>query len=137
MAEQSQFEKWRIDRKREPEILRTLRHLARQRVALILQPGNVWVIEGALTVDDQVRADLRTCLLRGWIEGASGPIPTGPVNKDGSIPGQWPKSLDPVFKVTAAGWVVIQNTRTLLTLKVLVAILSVAASIASVLAIVK
>jgi hypothetical protein len=36
------------DFRREATIRRTLRALARQRVAIVLQPGNVWVIEKAI-----------------------------------------------------------------------------------------
>jgi len=88
------------ERDLEQFILSVLRKLARQRVALILQPGNVWVIEKAIQRNDDVDEALRTCHLRGWVEpienaipkirlGPDGLLPPGPENARGtfSIPG--------------------------------------------------
>ena len=51
----------------ERQVRQTLRRLARQRVAFILQPENVWVVERAVSEDEgkDVAAALRTCQLRG------------------------------------------------------------------------
>ena len=66
------------DLTREHRIRRTLRGLARQRVALILQPGNVFVVEKVLeSADKDNVADLQTCLTRGWVEVMHDAIPRG------------------------------------------------------------
>jgi len=54
--------------KRECRIRKVLTGLARQRVAVVLQMGGVWVIEKALKRDDNAEAALATCLMRGWVE---------------------------------------------------------------------
>ncbi len=54
------------DWKQERFIMKTLHRLSRQRVLLILQPGNAWVIENVVSEEnEQVAAALRTCHLRG------------------------------------------------------------------------
>ena len=53
---------------KEFSIYTTLKTLARQRVAAILQPGNVWVIEKSIPNNDETEENLRTCYLRGWVE---------------------------------------------------------------------
>ena len=51
--------------KREYSIYKTLKLLARQRVALVLQPENVWVIEKAMPDTETNRENVQTCLMRG------------------------------------------------------------------------
>ena len=53
---------------RERHIRRVLRKLARQRVAMVLQPGNVLVIEREVGHDPDTLAALQTCHMRGWVE---------------------------------------------------------------------
>lgn len=53
---------------KERHIRQTLRRLARQRVALVLQPGNIWVIEYAVPENEETDATLKTCYMRGWVE---------------------------------------------------------------------
>lgn len=67
-------------------IHRTLRGLAKQRVAMVLQPGNVWVIERALKDTEETDALLKTCYMRGWVEPLEKSIPRGQLNQDGSLP---------------------------------------------------
>jgi len=50
--------------KREYSIYRTLKLLARQRVGIVLQPGNVWVIEKAMPHTEQNNENTQTCLMR-------------------------------------------------------------------------
>lgn len=61
----------------ERRIGRTLRRLSRQRVALILQPGDIWVVERAVSDDVETEAHLKTCQLRRWIETVSNAGPRG------------------------------------------------------------
>jgi hypothetical protein len=54
-----------VPRNSERDIRRTLKSLSRQRVALVLQPGNVWVIERAVEDNEQTDSALKTAKLRG------------------------------------------------------------------------
>ncbi|MBL7125102.1 MAG: hypothetical protein ISS51_03285 [Dehalococcoidales bacterium] len=98
---------------RERFIRKTLRRLSRQRVALILQPGNVWVIEKAVSEgeSEKVVAALRTCNLRGWVEVHSDAVPCGELTPEGKLPEGFPMSgVAPVYKLTEAGWNVIHRS---------------------------
>jgi hypothetical protein len=56
------------DCKRERRIRKVLKRLSRQRVAMVLEPGRVPVIEMAVLSSEEIEADLWTCRLRGWLE---------------------------------------------------------------------
>jgi hypothetical protein len=58
-------------------INKTLRRLAKQRVTMILQPGNVWVIEYAVSEGESsdISAALRTCHLWGWVAPEMNAVP--------------------------------------------------------------
>ncbi|GEM_PF-887302 len=103
------FEDW----KRERLIKSTLARLARLRVALIFQPGNYWVIEQAVSEEDDphVAAALRTAQLRGWVAIELNAVPTGKLAPDGSLPkGALLTGSGPVYRLTEAGWAVINNS---------------------------
>jgi len=70
---------------REYQIRRILRKISKQRVALILKPGDVWVIEKALKTDEKVEAYVATCLMRGWIEILENSVPSRDLTKDGQL----------------------------------------------------
>jgi hypothetical protein len=74
------------DWRREWRVRGTLRALARQRVALILQPGNVWVIEKAVSDQDDTASALRTCFMRGWVESLADAVPIGSLGPAGDYP---------------------------------------------------
>jgi len=82
------------DWRRERAIRRALRALARQRIAVILQPGNVWVIEQA--PDDQdvrlVEA-IRSCYLRGWADVLPEAVPQRPAWPRGGLFPAAPSSM--------------------------------------------
>jgi hypothetical protein len=103
------FDEWH----RERFIRKTLRRLSKQRVVGVLQPGNIWVIEKAVSEDegDKVVAALRTCNLRGWVEIHTGAIPHGKLTPDGKLPEGLPMSgIAPIYKLTEAGWNVIHRS---------------------------
>ncbi len=101
------FDEWH----RERFIRKTLRRLSQQRVALVLQPGNVWVIEKAVSESEEVVAALRTCNLRGWVEVHSNAVPRGELTPEGKLPEGLPMSgVAPVYKLTEAGWNVIHRS---------------------------
>jgi hypothetical protein len=97
------FDEWH---RRERFIRKTLRRLSRQRVVLILQPGNVWVVEKAVSEGEgqEVVAALRTCNLRGWVEIQSNAVPHAEP-KNFQIVG-----VAPIYKLTEAGWNVIHRS---------------------------
>jgi hypothetical protein len=95
------FLTWR----RERRIRSVLRKIARQRIALILQPGNVLVMELALQRNDDVEADLQTCLMRGWVEILHPSLPTGEITDDLRLPdGDMFTSRQTHYRLTEAGW---------------------------------
>jgi hypothetical protein len=90
--------------KRERRIRKVLRGLARQRVAMT-GLGNILVIELALQRTENVKADLQTCLMRGWVEVIHHDLPTGQLDEflgsDGNI--QFTKS-ETHYRLTEGGW---------------------------------
>lgn len=90
---------------RERRIRKVLAGLARQRVALILQPHRVWVIELALTRTNEVEADLMTCLMRGWIEPLQENMPMGDLDLTNLGAGPPPFSrTETLYRLTEGGW---------------------------------
>src|SRR5258706_11066690 len=102
----------------------TLRGLARQRVVGVLTPGNVWVVERALQRDDDVRAALATCQMRGWVEVAEESIPHGPLGSDGTLSDPIFHGNEPTYRLTEGGWAVIRRSNALSLLGVVIAALS-------------
>ena len=93
-------------------IRRVLRRLARQRVAMILQPGNAWVIEYALDHDHETEAALRTCHMRGWIDIMHNAVPSANLTPDGLLQDKLnPKQVETMYRLTEAGWSVINRTQ--------------------------
>jgi len=114
-----------IDLKREWSIYRTVKALSKQRVAMILQPGNVWVIEKVIKETDETTANLRTCDLRGWIEPYENAIPKGKLTPDNRLPeGDIFTSVGPVYRLTESGWAKIHRAHTLLLISIFLAFMS-------------
>lgn len=118
--------------RRERNVRRVLRALARQRVAVILQPGDVWVIENApsnLPLQDEA---LRTGLMRGWVEVLHDAVPSGSLGPDGRLPEGPPfQSRATIFRLTEAGWLVIHRTQFWVLATFVVALASLIATMAS------
>lgn len=111
---------------KEYSIYRTLKALAKQRVAMILQPGNVWVIEKAVPNNDETEENLRTCYLRGWVEPIEKAIPKGRLEKDGSLPkGQIFENIGPIYRLTDSGWNAIHRTHVKTLLSIIISLLAV------------
>jgi len=97
--------------KRERFIRQTLVRLSRQRVGLVLQPGNVWVVENAVGSGGAVDEALRTCHLRGWVEPLADAVPSGKLTEEGELPeGDIFDKVGTVYRLTEAGWHVIRQT---------------------------
>ncbi|WP_328187544.1 hypothetical protein [Marinobacter sp. OP 3.4] len=104
-------------------IYRLLRRLARQRVGMVLQPGNYWVIEYAVEDNEETDVLLKTCYMRGWVEPLQNSVPKGRLQADGSSPnGPMFDSAGPIWKLTDTGWSVIQRRHELGILALFVAI---------------
>jgi len=100
------------DFRRERQIRRVIRMLSRQRVAMVLQPGNVLVIENSPTLPYQEEA-LRTCLLRGWVQVLHDSVPHAALPADMRLPNGLPplSSERTIYRLTEAGWQVINRTQ--------------------------
>ena len=99
------------DLRRERQIRRVMRDLSAQRVVMVLQPGNIPVIEKAIaTTDEDVIAALHTALLRGWVEVLHDAVPRAQIPADGSLPKRWEHTA-PIYRVTDAGWNAIHRTQ--------------------------
>jgi hypothetical protein len=123
-----------LDFRREQQIRRVIRMLARQRVAMILQPGNVLVIENSPTLPYQEEA-LRTCLLRGWVEVLHDSVPHAALPPDMRLSEGPPmfNSQRTIYRLTEAGWQVINRTQTWVVATFAVAFASLIATVLAIL----
>jgi hypothetical protein len=111
----------------ERTIRRTLRQLCRQRVRLILLPGNVFVIDNSAAPRADTDAALRTCWLRGWVELVENAIPSGRLTPDGRLPDSPFTGTAPMYRMTDSGWSVVHRSYMWAWLAVLMGFLSVCA----------
>ena len=119
---------WTVFR-RERNIRRVLIGLARQRVVVVAQPGNLWVIENVPTgLPDQAEA-LATCRMRGWIDVLEEAVPKGQLGADG-LPDleRSFKTAEPIYRLTDSGWMVINRVHSWLIGTFIVSALAVVAS---------
>lgn len=116
--------------KREYSIYKTLKALSKQRVALILQPGNVWVIEKAIPDSEKKEENLRTCHLRGWVEPIENAIPKGNLTPDGKLPsGDIFTKKAPLYRLTDSGWNAIHRTYVITFLSIILSIIAVGVAV--------
>jgi len=103
---------------------RLLKKISRQRVTMVLEPGNVPVIERGLSHDEKTKVLLLTAEIRGWVEVLHENIPTGQIDQNGQINEQQPfQSLETHWKLTDSGWAAIQRRYQISLLGVAVALL--------------
>lgn len=94
----------------EQNLLNLLRNIKRQRVVVILDPGDVPVIERAIGHDENTRAMLLTAQIRGWVEVLYENTLTGDVSSSGEIDVSKPfTSTQTYWKLTDSGWGAIQR----------------------------
>jgi hypothetical protein len=106
------------------KVYRTLRQLSRQRVRVVLQPGNVLAIDNAVGRDQETDAALRTCWFRGWVEPVEHAIPTGELTPDGQLPSPLFTSVTTIYRMTDSGWSVVHRSHMWLLMTVLIGFLS-------------
>lgn len=99
------------DFRRERRVRHALRAIARQRVALVLQPGNVQVVERSPPKEEWFELGVRTAQIRGWVEILHENLPTGAVQMKGNTP-QLPSNMTPEthYKLTEGGWSVLNRS---------------------------
>ena len=112
--------------KREYSIYKTLSRISKQRVVLLLQPGSAWVIEKALPNTSQHQANIRTCMIRGWVETLHESIPSTNIdNNHGLSKGFKFDSNEDIYKLTDSGWNAIHRTHVITLLSIIIALLGV------------
>lgn len=115
------FDEW----KRERRIHKVLAGLARQRVALILQPQGIWVIERALIRDQDTEAALMTCHMRGWVEPLHDSMPISDLTPDMKLPsGPLFTRAEAVFRLTEGGWSALNRAHAWTVAGIVIALLS-------------
>lgn len=115
-------------------ILQTLRRVSKQRVAVVLQPGNVWVVERAVPDEGRATEALRTCHIRGWIEPIENAVPHGALTSDGKLPKKDVFThTAPVYRLTDSGWNAIRRTHQWVIFTCVVSALTLAATIVGIL----
>ena len=97
---------------RERHIRLALKAIARQRVALVLQPGNVQVVERSPPHEEWFEVGARTCLIRGWVEVLHENLPTGQLKFNKNTP-NFPDQMYPAthYKLTEGGWAVLNRSQ--------------------------
>jgi hypothetical protein len=97
--------------RRERQIRKALRAVARQRVAMILQPGNVMVVELSPPDEEWFHEAMQTSLLRGWVAVLYDGVPHGEIGMVAGRP-QLPQSGKPktMFRLTEAGWATLNRS---------------------------
>ena len=89
---------------------RLLKKIARQRVAMILEPGSIPVIERAIKTNEETKTLLLTAQIRGWVDILHEDMPTGKLDSSGSINSDMPfQSKENHWKLTDSGWGAIQR----------------------------
>jgi hypothetical protein len=109
----------------ERTVRRALRQLAKQRVRVVLQPGNFWVIDNAGAQHEDTHAALLTCYMRGWIEPLEHAVPRARLSPDGSLPAN-PQfgEAETQYRLTSAGWSAIYRSNMIAIVALLISVLS-------------
>src|SRR5579875_1298479 len=116
----------------ERQLRHTLRRLAEQKVVLVLQPGNVWVVDRAVEDNDRTDAALKTAWMRGWVEPIHDAVPRGRLGPNNELPqGELYQTAGPLWRLTDAGWAVINRTHGWALFAIVISILSLVVSLGS------
>ncbi len=113
--------------KRERNVRKVLGGLARQRVAIVLQPGNVWIVENALQRDENAEASLATCLMRGWVEPLHEDMPVGDLDPNNlSLPLPPFTRRETSLRLTEGGWAALNRAHAWTVVGIVIAVVGVA-----------
>jgi hypothetical protein len=111
----------------------TLRKLAKQRVRLVLQPGDHWVIDCAIPQDDDTRVALLTCQMRGWVEPLRGAVPSAQLTPEGALPPNISfDKMQTLYRLTSAGWAVIHRSNLVAICALVITLISLGLAIAGI-----
>jgi hypothetical protein len=114
----------------ERTVHRTLRKLAKQRIRMVLQPGDYWVIDCAIPQDGDTHAALLTCYMRGWVEPLEHALPSSQLSPSGALPQNVSfDKMQTLYRLTSAGWSVIHRSDLIATCALLIAAMSFALAI--------
>jgi hypothetical protein len=114
----------------ERTVRRTLRKLAKQRIRMVLQPGNNWVIDCAIAHDGDTQAALLTCQMRGWVEPLHHAVPSAQLSPSGALPPNFSyDKTETFYRLTSAGWSVIHRSDLIATCALLISLMSFALAI--------
>lgn len=114
--------------KREKNIRKVLKSLTKQRISMIL-PNNIWVIENVSKLPFKEEA-LKTCLIRGWVEIIEEAVPSGDLSLDHHIKSQQTFSHhEPIYRITDAGWAIVNRTHSWIIGTFFISLLAVTASL--------
>ena len=95
-------------------IRQTLRQLAKQRIRVVLQPENYWIVDCAIDKNADSDAALATCFMRGWIEPLENAVPSGQLSADGRPPPNFRfEGKEAIYRLTSAGWSAIHRSSTM------------------------
>ncbi|WP_162592888.1 hypothetical protein [Variovorax sp. PBL-E5] len=116
----------------EREVRKALKIIAGQRVAMILQPGNVLVIERSPTSTEWFEEAVQTCRIRGWVEVLHEGLPSADLDFHDQTPILGSARPKTHYKLTEGGWNAIRGTHALVIVAIILSALSLAAGVASV-----
>ena len=117
-------------RDRERNVREALKLVASQRVVLVLQPGNVFVIENS-PKPDWFEPAVQTALIRGWVAVLHDAVPSGQMDTATSaLPDQMPPRT--VYRLTEGGWSVIHGSHGWIVATFLVSFLAMLASLVAI-----
>lgn len=109
---------------------RTLRKLAKQRIRLVLQPGDCWVIDCAIPQNSDTHAALLTCYMRGWVEPLEHAVPSSQLSPSGTLPSNFSfDKMETFYRLTSAGWSAIHRSDLVATCALLISAMSFALAI--------
>ena len=111
---------------------RFLSKLARQRVGMVTD-GDHRLIEYAVEKNNENRALMLTCQLRGWVEILHEGVPSVTLNSNGSIPSNILDDLkkENIWRLTDSGWAAIHRSHQVTILSVFLVILGLILSLAT------
>jgi hypothetical protein len=114
----------------ERTIRRTLRKLSTQRIRMVLQPGDYWVIDRAIDHNDDTQAALLTCQMRGWVEPLHHAVPSAQLSPTGALPRDFSfDKMETFYRLTSAGWSVIHRSDLIAICALLISVMSLALAI--------
>jgi len=120
--------------RRERAIRKALHAIAKQRAVMVLQPGNVLVVENCAPDEEWFDVAVRTCLIRGWADVLHDSLPNGKLSFQDGAP-VFPQSMSPktMYRLTEGGWSAINRSHAWVIGTFIVALVTLAATVVALL----